>query len=149
MWAGARSRSGSSPAPASTPGRQQATRLHRDPPHTHHPRERRRRIHPNRATRTSKIELVTTSRLLAPKSNYPGALDDDAARTIAETRRYLDDADELLRTETTAVEFFDAMVERYPSHLGQTVLWAGASAVYGVREHPEEDVTQILFAGWL
>jgi hypothetical protein len=29
------------------------------------------------------------------------------------------------------------------------VLWAGASALYGVREHPEEDVVQILVGGWL
>src|SRR5262245_50076703 len=76
-------------------------------------------------------------------------LDDDAERTIAETRRYLDDADELLRTKTSAVDFFNAMVERYPNHLARTVLWAGASALYGVRDHPEQDVRQILVAGWL
>lgn len=75
--------------------------------------------------------------------------DDDAGRTIAETRQYLDDADELLRTETTAVGFFNAKIERYPGYLARTVLWAGASALYGVREHPGEDVTQILVTGWL
>jgi hypothetical protein len=48
-------------------------------------------------------------------------LDDDADRTIAETRQYLDDADELLRTENTAVDFFNAKIERYPNHLGRTV----------------------------
>jgi hypothetical protein len=31
----------------------------------------------------------------------------------------------------------------------RTVLWAGASALYGVRERPGEDVAQILVAGWL
>src|SRR6201999_3966879 len=66
-------------------------------------------------------------------------LDDDAERTIAETRQYLDDADELLRSEKTAVGFFDAKIERYPNHLARTVLWAGTSAVYEVREHPGED----------
>jgi len=76
-------------------------------------------------------------------------LDDDADRTIAETRQYLDHADELLRTASTAVDFFNAKIERYPSHLGRTVLWAGASAIYGVREHPGEDVRPILVAGWL
>jgi hypothetical protein len=76
-------------------------------------------------------------------------LDDDAERTIAETRQYLDVADELMGTETTAVDFFNAMVERYPNHLARTVLWASASALYGVREHPGEDVGQILVAGWL
>ena len=32
---------------------------------------------------------------------------------------------------------------------GRTVLWAGASALYGVREHPEEDVGQIMLDSWL
>jgi hypothetical protein len=70
-------------------------------------------------------------------------------RTIAETRRYLDNADALLRTENSAVDFFNAKIEKYPNHLGRTVPWAGASALYGVREHPGEDVGQILVAGWL
>ena len=74
---------------------------------------------------------------------------DDAGRTIAETRQYLDDADELLRTEKTAVDFFNTKIGRYPNHLARTVLWASASALYGVREHPGEDVGQILIAGWL
>jgi Metallo-beta-lactamase superfamily len=76
-------------------------------------------------------------------------LDDDAARTIAETRRYLDGADELLRTERTAVDFFTAEIERYPDHLGRTVLWTSANVLYDVREHPEKDVGAILVAGWL
>jgi hypothetical protein len=48
---------------------------------------------------------------------------------IAETRQYLDDADEPLETEETAVDFFNAKTERYPNHLGRTLLWAGASAM--------------------
>src|SRR5262245_1428417 len=76
-------------------------------------------------------------------------LDDDAERTIGETRQYLDDADELLRTEKTAVDFFNAKIERYPDYLARTVLWASANALYGVREHPGEDIGQILVAGWL
>jgi hypothetical protein len=42
-------------------------------------------------------------------------------------RQYLDDADELLLTAKTAVDFFDAKLERYPDHLGRTVLWAGSA----------------------
>jgi glyoxylase-like metal-dependent hydrolase (beta-lactamase superfamily II) len=76
-------------------------------------------------------------------------LDDDAERTIAETRRYLDDAEEVLQIEPTAVGFFNAMIERYPNHLARTVLWASASALYGERDHPDDDVSQILVAGWL
>ena len=94
-----------------------------------------------------KVEALEARHIVAGHQNRQ--FDDDATRTIAETRQYLDDADELLRIQPTAVDFFDAMVERYPNHLGRTVLWAGASAVYGVREHPEQDPVQILVAGWL
>ena len=76
-------------------------------------------------------------------------LDDDAVRTIAETRQYLDDADELLRTERTAGDFFTAEIERYPDHLGRMVLWVSARVLYGVREHPGEDIGKIVVASWL
>ena len=76
-------------------------------------------------------------------------LDDDAGRTIAQTRQYLDDADELLRTETTAVGFFNAKIERYPAYLGRWVLWVTARALYGVREHPEGNPAQIILNSWL
>ena len=76
-------------------------------------------------------------------------LDDDADRTIAETREYLDDAEELLRTERTAVDFFHAKIERYPNHLGRTVLWAGADTLYGVREDPTGNVGAIVLNSWL
>jgi hypothetical protein len=54
----------------------------------------------------------------ARRADQNEQLDDDADRTIAETRQYLDDADELLRTENTAVDFFNAKVERYPTISG-------------------------------
>jgi len=76
-------------------------------------------------------------------------LDDDAARTIAETRQYLDDAEELLGTVSTATGFFTAKIERYPDWLGRMILWIGASVVYGVRDHPEEDVRKIVLGAWL
>src|SRR5262245_41004008 len=94
-----------------------------------------------------KVEALKPRHIVAGHQNKQ--LDDDAERTIEETRQYLDDADELLRTENTAVDFFKAKIERYPNHLARTVLWAGASAIYGVRQHPQEDVGQILVAGWL
>ena len=62
---------------------------------------------------------------------------------------YLNDADELLETEKTAVDCFNAKIERYPNHLGRTVLWAGATAIYGVREHSGEDVATITVKAWL
>ena len=93
------------------------------------------------------VEALGPRHIVAGHQNHK--LDDDAGRTIEQTRQYLDDADELLRTESTAIGFFNAAIERYPDHLARTVLWAGASAIYGVREHPGEDVGQILVAGWL
>ena len=98
-------------------------------------------------TAIDKVEALGPRHIVAGHQNK--LLDDDAQRTIVETRRYLDDADELLITESTAVDFFNAMIERHPNLLARTVLWAGASALYGVREHPGEDVGQILVAGWL
>ena len=97
-----------------------------------------------------KVEDLEPGHIVA--GHQDGRLDDDAGRTIAETRQYLDDADDLLRAETTTVGFFDATIERYPNHLARTVLWAGASALYGAREHSGQDaehVAQILIAGWL
>jgi glyoxylase-like metal-dependent hydrolase (beta-lactamase superfamily II) len=97
-----------------------------------------------------KVEALKPRHIVAGHQNR--RFDDDAERTIAETRRYLNDADELLRTETTAAGFFNTTIDRYPNHLARTVLWAGASALYGVREHPGQDaehVAQILIAGWL
>jgi glyoxylase-like metal-dependent hydrolase (beta-lactamase superfamily II) len=76
-------------------------------------------------------------------------LDDDAHRVIGETRQYLDDAEELLGTENSAVDFFDAAIARYPEHLGRTILWIGASVLYGAREHPDEDIRRIVLGAWL
>jgi glyoxylase-like metal-dependent hydrolase (beta-lactamase superfamily II) len=94
-----------------------------------------------------KVEALGPRHIVCGHQNKE--LDDDAQRTIAETRQYLDDAEELLRTENTAVDFFTAKIERYPDHLGRTVLWAGASAIYGVREHPEGNLAEIIGAAWL
>jgi glyoxylase-like metal-dependent hydrolase (beta-lactamase superfamily II) len=94
-----------------------------------------------------KVEALEPRHIVAGHQNHH--LDDDAARQIAETRQYLDDAEELLRTETTAVAFFNAKIERYPDHLGRYVLWAGARGLYGVREHADGDVAQTLLRSWL
>lgn len=75
--------------------------------------------------------------------------DDDAARTIGETREYLDVAEQTLDEEKTAVDFYHAMIGRYPDWLGRTVLWSTAQAIYGIREHPGEDPVQFIAGGWL
>lgn len=57
-------------------------------------------------------------------------LDDDAARVIPETREYLTTARALLAESHSAVDFFHAMMKRYPDRLNPTALWMGASALY-------------------
>ena len=93
------------------------------------------------------VESLGARHIVAGHQN--SKLGDDAARTIADTREYLDVAEEQLRTQNTAADYFNAMVERYPDRLGRTVLWATAQAVFGIREHPGEDPTQFIAAGWL
>jgi glyoxylase-like metal-dependent hydrolase (beta-lactamase superfamily II) len=98
-------------------------------------------------------EAIDTVESLRPRHIVAGhqdsRRDDDAARTIAETRGYLDDADELLHTQPSAVDFFDAKIARYPDHLGRTILWIGASVLYGAREHPDQDIRRVILAAWL
>jgi glyoxylase-like metal-dependent hydrolase (beta-lactamase superfamily II) len=53
-----------------------------------------------------KIQALNPRHIMAGHQNKQ--LDDYAKRVIAETRQYLDDADELLQTEETAVDFFNA-----------------------------------------
>ena len=95
----------------------------------------------------AKVEALEPRHIVAGHQN--SRLDDDAKRTIAETRHYLDDAEELLQTENTATGFFDAKIARYPDHLGRMVLWVSARALYGVREHPGENPAQITLSSWL
>jgi glyoxylase-like metal-dependent hydrolase (beta-lactamase superfamily II) len=94
-----------------------------------------------------KVEALGPRHIVCGHQNR--RLDDDAKRTIAETRQYLDDADELLRTENTATGYFNAKIERYPDHLGQLILWVTARALYGVREHPGENAAKIILSSWL
>jgi hypothetical protein len=61
----------------------------------------------------------------------------------------LDEAGELLRTQDTAPGFFDAMIARYPGHLGRMILWVSARALYGVLEHPVENPATLTLSSWL
>ena len=93
------------------------------------------------------VEALEPRHIVAGHQNKQ--LDDDAKRTIEQTRQYLDDADELLRTEDTALGYFNAKIERYPDYLGRLILWVTARALYGVREHPEGNAAQIILNSWL
>jgi glyoxylase-like metal-dependent hydrolase (beta-lactamase superfamily II) len=94
-----------------------------------------------------KVEALGPSHIVCGHKDK--RLDDDAKRTIEQTRQYLDDADELLRTEYTAAGYFNAKIERYPDHLGRLILWVTARALYGVRDHPGEDPRKIILSSWL
>jgi glyoxylase-like metal-dependent hydrolase (beta-lactamase superfamily II) len=50
------------------------------------------------------------------------ALPDDA-KTIEETRRYLQDAESLIPASHSALEFYNAMVQRHPDRLNPSALW--------------------------
>jgi glyoxylase-like metal-dependent hydrolase (beta-lactamase superfamily II) len=56
--------------------------------------------------------------------------DDNAERQILGTRRYLDDAEELLKAEPTARGFYEGMAQRYPDHLNRSSLWGSGQALY-------------------
>jgi len=79
------------------------------------------------------LEAVGIVESLNPRSVVAGhknkELDDAGPRTISETRDYLHNAEELLARHTTALEFFNAMIERYPDRLNPTALWMGATAL--------------------
>lgn len=79
-------------------------------------------------------KAIDTVEALRPRWIVAGhknkALNDDATRTIVETRQYLDDVDELLRTNATTLDFFRAMLDHYPNRLNPGALWSGAKTLY-------------------
>ena len=72
------------------------------------------------------IEALATIATLQPNkvvaSHKNPALDDEP-KAIDETRGYLEDAERLAQTSHSALEFYNAMLERYPSRLNPTALW--------------------------
>jgi glyoxylase-like metal-dependent hydrolase (beta-lactamase superfamily II) len=80
------------------------------------------------------IQALDTIAALEPRRVVAGhknpALEDDP-RAIAETRSYLEDVDRLSSTTASALEFYNAMIERYPERLNLTALWFwGARALF-------------------
>ena len=66
-----------------------------------------------------RVEALEPRHIVAGHQNR--RLDDAAERTIAETREYLDDADELLHNEEQRCRLLQRQVERYPNLLARTV----------------------------
>jgi glyoxylase-like metal-dependent hydrolase (beta-lactamase superfamily II) len=73
---------------------------------------------------------LDTVAALQPRAVVAGhknpALDDDP-KAIDETRSYLEDAARLSQTSHAALEFYNAMLERYPERLNPTALWFWAA----------------------
>lgn len=80
------------------------------------------------------LRAVDTVESLRPELIVAGhknkALDDDATRAIRETREYLTEAARLLIEHATALDFFNAMLSRFPNRLNPGALWGGATALY-------------------
>jgi glyoxylase-like metal-dependent hydrolase (beta-lactamase superfamily II) len=98
-------------------------------------------------------QAVDTVKSLQPRwvvaSHKDKNRDDDAARVIAQTRQYLDDAEHQLAQNDTPEEFFFAMLERWPDRrLGATTLWAGTNALYASRGRDDSDLLDDSFNGW-
>ncbi|MGY4979311.1 MBL fold metallo-hydrolase [Streptomyces sp. 900105755] len=74
------------------------------------------------------VEALGARNLVAGHKNRNH--DDDAERQIFGTRRYLNDAEELLKVEPTAQGFYEAMARRYPDHLNRSSLWGSGQALY-------------------
>jgi glyoxylase-like metal-dependent hydrolase (beta-lactamase superfamily II) len=98
-------------------------------------------------TAIDRVETLDARHIVCGHQNHD--LDDAAERTIAASRQYLNDAAELLHACDTALDFFNAKIKRYPDYLGRTVLWAGARALYDVREHPDADIALTVLEAWL
>ncbi|OIJ26385.1 MBL fold metallo-hydrolase [Nocardioides luteus] len=80
------------------------------------------------------LRAIDTVESLHPRVIVAGhknkALDDDAERTMRETRDYLRSAATLLTEQATALDFFNAMLECFPARLNPGALWGGATALY-------------------
>jgi hypothetical protein len=80
------------------------------------------------------MKAVDMVAALQPRSVVAGhknkALKDDP-KAIAETRHYLEDAERLIGTSRTALEFYNAMLALYPDRLNPSALWFwGAKALF-------------------
>ena len=80
------------------------------------------------------LAAIETVGALAPTHVVAGhkdkTRDDDATRIHAETRAYLLTAREQLEVQTSAIDYFHAMLAAYPDRLNAGALWSSATALY-------------------
>ena len=60
----------------------------------------------------------------------PAALDDDAARVLDQSRRYIEDFEQTLARSSTPLELIDAMLARYPTFGNRYTLFVAASTQF-------------------
>lgn len=68
-------------------------------------------------------------RIVVSGHKAPGA--PDAPETIAETRQYLYDVQELLGSASSPREYYTEMLRRHPHHVNPSPVWYGAVALLG------------------
>jgi glyoxylase-like metal-dependent hydrolase (beta-lactamase superfamily II) len=98
-------------------------------------------IHPylaetDRHSRLEWIAALDRLEALNPRAVVAGHKipeNDDEAGHIARTREYLRDFNGLEQVTTTAIELYDAMLERYPDRANPGSLWGGALAAKPLR----------------
>jgi glyoxylase-like metal-dependent hydrolase (beta-lactamase superfamily II) len=69
------------------------------------------------------LDTIATLRPRTVVASHKNPALDDEPKAIDETRGYLEDAERLSQTSHSALEFYNAMLERYPSLLNPTALW--------------------------
>jgi len=75
-------------------------------------------------------------------------LDRNADRIIASCLKYLDDSESVLADSSTALDFFDAMLKRYPEYrYGTTIAWVSAKAIRAVRDGRDDE--SVAVEAWL
>jgi glyoxylase-like metal-dependent hydrolase (beta-lactamase superfamily II) len=77
------------------------------------------------------LDIVDSLRPAHVVAGHKDAARDDAPVNVAETRRYLDDAAQLLATGPTRAEFFSAMLTIYPERVNPYTVWLSASRLLG------------------
>ena len=73
------------------------------------------------------LDIVGSLRPAHVVAGHKDRARDDAPGNIGETRKYLDNAAELLAAQPTRTEFFSGMLRRYPGRVNPYTVWLSAS----------------------
>ncbi|WP_187976505.1 MBL fold metallo-hydrolase [Mycetocola sp. JXN-3] len=76
------------------------------------------------------LDAVEALNPAATIAGHKDASRDDSPVNVAETRRYLRDAEDILGTATTRLEFFTALTARYPKRVNAYTTWLSALRLF-------------------